>query len=156
TALEELRGKSRERHDRLRFRHGGDGTLPRPLRFCDHGNWHADAVDEAVKALGLRVLRTPVRAPQANAYCERLVGTIRRECLDFMIPFGEKHLRRILRDWIRHYNSGRPHSSLGPGLPIPDLELPRSPQPNRHQLPQGWNILAKSVLGGCTTNTDWK
>jgi hypothetical protein len=74
-------------------------------------------VDEQLNAFGLRVLRTPVRARQANAYCERLVGTVRRECLDFMVPLGEKHLGKILAEWVRHYNQGRPHSSLGPGIP---------------------------------------
>ena len=64
----------------------------------------------------MRVLRTPVRAPKANAYCERLVGSVRRECLDFMIPLGEKHLRRILSEWVTHYNQGRPHLSLGRGF----------------------------------------
>jgi len=72
----------------------------------DRDSIFSNEVDEAVEALGLKVLRTPVRAPQANAYCERLVGTIRRECLDFMIPLSERHLQRILRDWVRHYNSG--------------------------------------------------
>ena len=76
-------------------------------------------VDQQLKAFGLRVLHTPARAPKANAYCERLVGTIRRECLDFMIPLGEKHLRRILAEWVPHYNQGRPHLSLGPGIPEP-------------------------------------
>ena len=76
-------------------------------------------VDQQLKAFGLRVLHTPVRAPKANAYCERLVGTMRRECLDFMIPLGEKHLRRILAEWVTHYNQGRPHLSLGPGIPEP-------------------------------------
>jgi hypothetical protein len=76
-------------------------------------------VDQQLKAFGLRVLRTPVRAPKANPYCERLVGSIRRECLDFMIPLGEKHLRRILAEWVTHYNQGRPHLSLGPGIPEP-------------------------------------
>jgi putative transposase len=48
-----------------------------------------------------------------------LVGTVRRECLDFMIPLGERHLSKILAEWVRHYNQGRPHSSLGPGIPEP-------------------------------------
>ena len=74
-------------------------------------------VDEQLKAFGLRVLRTPARAPQANASCERLVGTVRRECLDFMIPMSERHVRAILREWVRHYNRGRPPASLGPGTP---------------------------------------
>jgi transposase InsO family protein len=60
----------------------------------------------------VRVLKTPFRAPQANAFCERLIGTIRRECLDFLIPLGEKPLRRILKEWVAHYNRGRPHSSV--------------------------------------------
>jgi putative transposase len=52
--------------------------------------------DQSIRHLGLRVLKTPVRTPQANALCERLLGTLRRECLDFMIPLTENHLRRVL------------------------------------------------------------
>lgn len=48
---------------------------------------------------------------------EALIGTIRRECLDYLLPLNECHLRRILREWVCHYNSGRPHRSLGPGVP---------------------------------------
>jgi len=48
----------------------------------------------------LQVLKTPVRAPQANAYCERLIGTVRRECLDWMIPLNERHLRQALAEWL--------------------------------------------------------
>ena len=62
--------------------------------------------------LGLVVAR-------ANAICERVIGTIRRECLDWMIPMSEAHLRSILREWVAHYNGGRPHSALGPGVPGP-------------------------------------
>ncbi len=114
----------------------------------DRDSIFSEQVDEAVEGLGLQALRTPVRAPQANAYCERLIGTTRRECLDYMIPLSEKHLQKILREWVAHYNHGRPHSSLGPGLPIPAPPLPVPPQSSRHQLPQGWRIVAKSVLGG--------
>jgi Integrase core domain len=67
--------------------------------------------------MGLAVLKTPARVPQANTFCERLIGTIRRECLDFVIRLTERHLRATLREWTSHYNRGRPHSSLGPGLP---------------------------------------
>src|SRR2546429_5304277 len=50
---------------------------------------------------------------------------ISRECLDFMIPLGEKHLRRIVAEWVTHYNQGRPHLSLGPGIPEPDRKSTR-------------------------------
>lgn len=75
-------------------------------RFLIHDR-HAtfsSEVDKTVAALGLKVVKTPIRTPQANAYCERLIGTMRRECLDFMIPLNERHLRKILREWVTHYN----------------------------------------------------
>jgi transposase InsO family protein len=86
------------------------------------------------------------RVPQANTFCERLIGTIRRECLDFVIPLSERHFRAILREWISHYNRGRPHSSLGPGLPDP---LPdRVVASKGHQLSDGHRVAAMSILGG--------
>ena len=70
-------------------------------------------------AMGVRVLRIPVLAPRANSVCEPFVGTPRRECLDLVIPFNESHLKLILRSWMTHFNHGRPHMSLGPGIPAP-------------------------------------
>jgi putative transposase len=89
-------------------------------RFLIHDRdaiFSADFDGVLTEGFGLRVLHTPPKSPKANAFCERLVGTVRRECLDFIIPLNERHLRRLLREWTRHYNSGRPHSSLGPGIP---------------------------------------
>ena len=97
--------------------------------------------------MGLRVLKTPVRTPQANAFCERLIGTIRRECLDWLIPFHERHLRGILRAWVTHYNRGRPHASLGPGIPEASPALIR-PKPTGHRLPPGGRVIATPVLNG--------
>jgi putative transposase len=54
--------------------------------------------------MGLTVLKTPVRCPQANACCERLIGSIRRECLDWLILLNERHLRSVLQEWVAHYN----------------------------------------------------
>ena len=73
----------------------------------------SDLDEELKSSFGLRVLRTSVRAPKANAYCERLIGTVRRECLDFMIPLNEPHLRKTLRFWVAHYNI-RTTPQLGP------------------------------------------
>jgi len=67
----------------------------------------SDRVDWTVAAMGLTVLKTPARSPRANAYCERVIGTIRRKCMDWMVLFNEGHLRRVLREWVAHYNRGR-------------------------------------------------
>jgi transposase InsO family protein len=105
--------------------------------------------EELIRSFGLRVLRTPAHAPKANTFCERLVGTARRECLDFMILLNEGHLRMTLRSWVTHYNRGRPHSSLGPSIPemVIDNSLPRS-RMQGHRLPRDCEIRAKDILGG--------
>jgi putative transposase len=111
------------------------------LVLHDRDSIYSAGLEAAVTAMGVRVLRTPVHAPQANAYCERLLGSLRRECLDFLIPFGEEHLRRLLRIWQDHYNRARPHSRLGPGgLPAAMLA--------GHHLPRGMWVRARSILGG--------
>jgi transposase InsO family protein len=112
----------------------------------DRDTIYSDGVDRTLEAMGLEVLKTPARVPQANTFCERLIGTIRRECLDFVIPLTEHHLRAILREWISHYNRGRPHSSLGPGLPDPPPD--RLVGSKGYQLPDGHRVVATSILGG--------
>ena len=113
----------------------------------DRDTIYAEGVDRTIGALGLTVLKTPVRVPQANAHCERLIGTIRRECFDWVIPCSEQHLRRLLHEWVAHDNRGRPHSSLGPGIPEPVSE--RIPETSdRHNLPVGSRISVRSILGG--------
>lgn len=113
----------------------------------DRDSIFSTALDRQVGALGLRVLRTPVRAPKANAYCERLVGTIRRECLDYLIPLNEKHLRCLLREWVRHYNQARPHAALGPGIPDAGDRF-FDAKGSGHALPDGARIHKRAVLGG--------
>jgi putative transposase len=73
---------------------------------------------------------------------------MRRECLDWVIPLSEKHLRRILREWVVHYNRGRPHASLGPGIPEPATTRRLSPKHPRQELPPDCRIRIKEVLGG--------
>jgi putative transposase len=76
------------------------------------------AFDAVFAAEGLRVLRTPVRAPRANAYAERWVGTVRRELLDRMLILGCRQLRSVLAEYVDHYNRHRPHRALGQTPPL--------------------------------------
>jgi len=73
-------------------------------------------------AEGIEVLRIPVRAPEANAYAERWVGTVRRECLDRMLVFGRRHLASVLAEYADHYNRHRPHRALGQVPPLGSVE----------------------------------
>jgi putative transposase len=108
----------------------------------------SQGLDQHPRHLGLRVLKTPPQSPQANALCERLIGTLRRECLDFVIPLTENHLRRLLDEWAAHYNKGRPHGALGPGIPQPPPSLPIRLQAHRHRLPAHLHGVARPVVGG--------
>ena len=115
----------------------------------DRDSIFARHLDDSIRSLGLAVLRSPFASPKANAICERVIGTIRRECLDWMIPMSEGHLRSILREWVAHYNGGRPHSALGPGVPGPPAGSARAPKPESRRLwTPGAPVRAKSVLGG--------
>jgi putative transposase len=112
-----------------------DGKFSRPL-------------DESIKRLCVHVLKTPVRAPKANAICERTIGTICRECLNYLIPLGEQHLRRILAEWIGHFNAARPHSALGLGIPSPPIGSPPVElRLSRHSMPAGARVTVRPILG---------
>lgn len=83
------------------------------------------AFDQVLAGNGARIIKTPVRSPRANSYAERYAGTLRRECLDHLLIHGERHLRRMLAEYARHYNEHRPHQSREqrpplhePGQPI--------------------------------------
>jgi len=129
------------------FREVITGEQTQHFLIHDRDGIYSSDLDSALKAMDLRVLKTPFRAPQANAFCERLIGTIRRECLDFLILLNERHLRGVLKEWVTHYNRGRPHSSLGPGIPDPGSRFQRV-KPCGHHIPIGHQVVAKTILGG--------
>jgi putative transposase len=114
----------------------------------DRSGIFSENLDHDVKTFGVAVLKTPIRAPKANAYCKRLIGSLRRECLDWFIPLNERLVRMLAREWAVHYNQGRPHKSLGPGIPDPPPGSPVAPQICRPAVSDGFSIKKKSILGG--------
>ena len=74
--------------------------------------------DAVFRAEGVRIVRTPVRAPRANAVAERWVGTVRRECLDWLLILGPRHLEQVLKECEGHYNAARPHRALELRTPL--------------------------------------
>jgi len=85
----------------------------------DRDTKYVASFDEVFRAEGAEILRTPFRTPNANAYAERFVRTIRAECLDHLLIVNERHLERILRSYSRHYNGHRPHQGISQEIPGP-------------------------------------
>jgi putative transposase len=114
----------------------------------DRDRKFASHLDDSIRRLGLRVLKSPPRCPKADAICERVIGTIRRACLDWLIPLSESHLLSILKSWILHYNAGRPHMALGPGVPDPPALQQNLAPKSRHCLREDVAVRVSAVLGG--------
>jgi transposase InsO family protein len=127
------------------FRNGVAADSQYRFVLHDRDAIFAPSVDSALGSMHLRVLKTPVRTPQANAFCERVIGSVRRECLDWMIPLNERHLGRTMGRWIAHYNGERPHSALGPGIPSDSATRVRL---TGHHLPRLHRVVRRAVLGG--------
>jgi len=89
-----------------------DCTVPMRFLVRDRDAKFTAPFDEVFRSEGVRILRTPVRAPRANAIMERWFGSLRRECLDRLLIVGQRHLERALRVYVEHYNTHRPHRSL--------------------------------------------
>ena len=113
-------------------------------------------LDESIQRLGLRALKSPPRSLKANALCERVIETLRRECLGWLIPLSEAHLPQTLKSWVAHYNRGRPHSALGQV----SRTLPRTYRCRCRSRGIDSTIFArcrpKQYSAGCTTSTRWR
>jgi transposase InsO family protein len=81
--------------------------------------------DAVFASEGIRILRTPVRAPRANAIAERWIGTVRRELLDRILILNRRHLEHVLAEYARHFNEHRPHRALHHAAPLKPLPRPR-------------------------------
>lgn len=91
---------------------------------------------------GIEIIKTPIKAPNANGICERLLGSLRRECLDFFMILSERHLAKVLKEYMQFYNNSRPHQGIDQQRPIEPKTLPAT---------KG-EILAFPILGGLHHN----
>ncbi|MGB5502707.1 MAG: integrase core domain-containing protein, partial [Polyangiales bacterium] len=91
-----------------------------------------------VHAMGIEQVLTAPRSPWQNPYCERVIGTLRRDCLDHVIVLGEQHLRRILRKYLEYYHRSRTHLAL-------DKD---APEPRKRESIDGGNVIALPMVGG--------
>ena len=120
----------------IRFGRGGARVPARADR-----SYGGDFIARA-RRIGIETILTPVHAPNANAIAERVIGTLRRECLDHVIAVNEQHLRRVLGEYVQHYNAMRPHRSLS--LDSPEGRSPVQRTPSQR-------VVSKPVLGVLST-----
>ena len=114
----------------------------RPIRFLirDRDAKFSRSFDQVIRSEGARVIVTPIQAPNANAHAERVIETIRAECLDWTLILGRRHLDRTLRTYAEHYNRGRPHRALGLAPPRAEARDPIPVSPR--------DVRRRDLLGG--------
>jgi transposase InsO family protein len=120
------------------------GTVKFLLR--DRDSRFTTTFDAVFVAEGIRIMRTPPQAPRANAICERMIGTLRRELLDRMLIVNERHLRRVISVYLEHFNAARPHRSLGQLAPAQTETCAPEPVNLAH-----YRIRRKPILNGLTS-----
>jgi hypothetical protein len=110
-----------------------------PMHFLIRDNYTKFTVDfdTVFRAEHVHIIHTPARAPNANDFAERWVRTVRAECLDKLLIFSAAHLRRVLREYVAHYNEARPHQGLAQHTPLPRT-IPIA----------GGPVRCRAVLGG--------
>ncbi len=116
------------------------GTAPRFLIRDNDGKFGAQFARVAAGSR-IEVLRTPVRAPRANAICERFLGSVRRECLDHLLILNENQLHRVLRAYCAYFNTARPHQGIGQAIP-------NAAERTRTMPPPASSVVSTSILGG--------
>jgi putative transposase len=115
------------------------GEAPRFLirdRDCKYG----EAFTRVAKGSSIQILKTPYRAPRANAICERFLSSVRRECLDHILVLGDRHLHRVIQEYVEYFYQARPHQGLGQKIPRGSAIPPKRPAKGK--------IIAFPVLNG--------
>jgi hypothetical protein len=119
----------------------GDRIHPVKYLIRDRDTKFTTSFDEVFRSEGANIIVTPVRSPRANAFAERFVRTVRRECLDRILVFGRRHLHEILLEYVDHYNRHRPHRGISQSAPQPTLIRPVA-------YPDPAKVSRKDLLGG--------
>ena len=114
-----------------------DATIHLRFILRDRDSKYTGVFDEVFTTEGARVIKSPVRAPRANAFAERWVRTLRRECLDRLLIISRRHLIKVVEAFVHHYNTGRPHRGLNLATPEP-----------RRAPPAGGRVRRIDTLGG--------
>jgi putative transposase len=112
----------------------------------DRDTKYVASFDEVFRSEGAQIVRTPFRTPNANAYAERFVRTVRSECLDQLLIVNARHLERGLRTYVRHYNTHRPHQGIAQQIPAPTLASHMTALRAFHSRPR--QVLRHDRLGG--------
>jgi len=119
----------------------------------DRDTKYVSSFDTVFTGAGAQVLRTPFRTPNANAHAERFVRTVRTECFDHLLIMNARHLERVLRSYVRHYNDHRPHQGMSQEIPEAPQTPMMAPHPSLHgehrqhrRHPQG--VRRRDRLGG--------
>ncbi len=115
-----------------------DGLVPVRFLIHDRDTKFPAAFNTVFTAEGVTIIRTPVRAPNATAFAERWIRSVREECLDKILILGEGHLGRVLKTYITYYNHARPHQGLDQQCPVPLMRSAARDSP----------IERRDILGG--------
>ena len=119
-----------------------DGDITARYLIRDRDSKFVPAFDAVFQSEGVEIIRTPYRAPNANAVAERWIRSVRQECLDHLLIIGEAQLRRVLEVYVGFYNEARPHQGLDQRMPVPA-------PPAAHG-----RIRCRSLLGGLLRSYD--
>ena len=123
------------------------GEGPRFL-IRDNDRKYGASFNRVAAGIGIEMLKTPYRAPRANAICERFLGSLRRECLDYFLILGEKHLYRVVKEYKQYFNRTRPHQGIEQRIPCQPERL-ETPPTNR-------NLVSRPVLSGLHHDYSWQ
>jgi putative transposase len=123
------------------------GQVPKYL-ICDHDSKFGSCFHRVATTSGIKLLKTPVHAPRANAICERFLRSVRQECLDHLLILQEKELQRVLKAYVAYFNQARPHQGIGQQLPERLRSVPSSQD-------AGNKVIARPVMGGLHHGYQW-